>query len=89
MKNKIYRKKWNFILKYTFKKLFDVFYQLSLRKHSAKAVSSGFLFEKIFVHKTKVYLHVLTKATFFAYHAWSIVFTPYYQGVYNATRTPS
>ena len=28
---------------YIKKKLFDVIYQFSLRKHSAKAVSSGFL----------------------------------------------
>ena len=44
MKNKIYRK--NEILYYNIhlKKLFDVLYQFSLRKHSAKAVSSGFLF---------------------------------------------
>ena len=42
MENKIYRK--NEILYYNIhlKKLFDVFYQFSLRKHSAKAVSSGF-----------------------------------------------
>ena len=39
MENKI-RKKWNFILKYTFKKI--IWCTLSLRKHSAKAVSSGF-----------------------------------------------
>ena len=31
-----------FYIKYTLKKLFDVIYQFSLRKHSAKGVSSGF-----------------------------------------------
>ena len=32
----------NFILKFILKKLFNVIYQFSLRKHSAKAVSSDF-----------------------------------------------
>ena len=37
------QKKLNFILKNIhLKKLFDVIYQFSLRKYSAKAVSSGF-----------------------------------------------
>ena len=37
------RKKMNFYIKtHTLKKLFDVIYQSSLRKHSVKAVSSGF-----------------------------------------------
>ena len=37
-----YTEKLNFILKYTFKKLFNVLYQFSMRKRSAKAVSNGF-----------------------------------------------
>ena len=43
----MYRK--NEILYYNIhlKKLFDVLYQFSLRKHSAKAVSSGFFFRFI------------------------------------------
>ena len=32
----------NYLLNYTFKKFFYVLYQFSLRKHYAKAVSSGF-----------------------------------------------
>ena len=43
MENKIYRK-MKFYIKITFETLFDVLYQFSLRKHSAKAVSSGFFF---------------------------------------------
>ena len=40
-----YTEKWNFILKYRFKKLFDVLCQFSLRKHSAKAASRGFFIQ--------------------------------------------
>ena len=43
MENKIYRKNETLYKNIHLKKLFDVLYQVSLRKHSAKAVSSGFL----------------------------------------------
>ena len=42
MENKIYRKNIILYQNIHLKKLFDVLYQFSLRKHSAKAVSSGF-----------------------------------------------
>ena len=46
MENKIYRKNEILYMHYFnmhLKKLFNVFYQFSLRKHSVKAVSTGFI----------------------------------------------
>ena len=48
---------------YIEKKLFDVLYEFSLRKHSAKAVSSGFFFQPLFVdesckYKNNVYIFI-------------------------------
>ena len=53
MENKIYRK--NKILYYNIhlKKLFDVLYQFSLTKRSAKAVSSGLFFKAYNNSQTK------------------------------------
>ena len=59
MENQIFRNNEIFLLKYTLKKLFDVIYQFSLRKHSAKAVSSGFLIEFKPLHILQMRVYIL------------------------------
>ena len=48
MEHKMYRKNEILYLNIHLKKLFDLLYQFSLRKQSAKAVSSGFFFKLTF-----------------------------------------